>query len=140
MRALNYFSLIFSAAIAFHCAGSKGKLRFDDLNYPASFSGYIYDEKQQPLRIGNGVKKIAEVNASKRVWSVFYGQAVLSDDTHLVRDFNAEMEKNKATGIVNLQLENSACLLNHFFILNILPFWPGCTVLELRGDAIVKGN
>ena len=122
------------------CAGSKGNLRLDQLEYPASFSGYIYDEKQQPLRIGGGVKKVGEVTASKRVWAMLYGQAVLSDDSALIREFNDEMRKTGATGAVNLQLESSACLLNHFFILNILPFWPGCTVLELRGDAIVKGN
>ena len=140
MRSLTNLLLCFSAAMTLACAGSKGKLRLDQLEYPASFSGYIYDEKQQPLRIGAGVKKIAEVTASKRVWALVYGQAVLSDDSALITEFNAEVKKTGATGVVNLQLESSACLLNHFFILNILPFWPGCTVLELRGDAITKGN
>jgi hypothetical protein len=140
MRALKSSVLLLAAALTFHCAGSKGKLRLDNLDYPASFSGYIYDEKQQPLRIGNGVKKVGDVTAFKRVWSILYGQAALSDDAQLVTEFNEGVKKTGATGVVNLQLESSACLLNHFFILNILPFWPGCTVLELRGDAVVKGN
>jgi hypothetical protein len=140
VRALKLVLILTSTIFAAACAGSRGKLRLDNLEYPASFSGYIYDERQQPVRIGKGVKKIADVAASKRVWSLLYGQAPLSDDSALITEFNREIKKSGAAGVVNLQLESSPCLLNHFFILNILPFWPGCTVLELRGDAVVKGN
>ncbi len=110
----------------------------DQLEYPTSLSGYLYDEKNEPIRIDKGLKKVGEVESSKRFWSLLYGQAQLSDQMALFADFNAKVKNSGGIAVVNLQVENSACILNHFFVLNLLPFWPGCTVIELKGDAVVK--
>lgn len=129
-------SVLAIALMTIACAGSKGTLRMEKLDYPVSSSGYIYNKDLQPIRIGKGLTKVSSLESSQRFWSILYAQVPLSSDDALFGDFNAQIKETQGIGVVNFEIENSACALNQFYILTILPFWPGCTVVRFRGEAV----
>jgi len=131
-------AIIFIASLSMiACAGNKGKLRMDELAYPVSMSGYIYDKNMKPVRIDAGLKKLAHIETSKTLWSMFYTLVNLNDATNIVRDFNGQIAETKTgQGVVNLNIRHRSCFLNEFYILNLLPIWPGCSTLILSGDVI----
>lgn len=60
-------------------------------------------------------------------------QADLSEDLNAaVRDFGGE-------GVARLQVQAGTCAFNWFWVLNWLPFWPGCTVVDVEG-VVVRRN
>lgn len=119
-----------------HCAGHKGVLKLEELKYPASFSGYIYDKDFKPVRIEGGLKKLSTVRVARTGWSMLYGFTKLSDSARVIDDFNSEVEKAGGQGVVNLEIAHSDCFLNSLFPLTLLPFWVGCSKIEVSGDVV----
>ncbi len=119
------------------CAGYRGQIKLNKLNYPVSMSAFIYGKKGDILLKGDErLKKISNFSFSKLMWSIFYTGISLSDDQIFVNELNRSIENEKGDGMINFKLKNSACFLNYIFLFNLLPFWPGCAHITISGEII----
>jgi len=134
MRIIIVLSILFSNIL---CAGSKGSIKLNQLSYPVSMSGYIYSNSEI-LDLKHDLIPVAHIEVKKYNWHMGYSYVQLNKIDNIVLEFNRKVKTSGAEGVVNFKIENSACILNHFYVLNFLPFWPGCSEVKLTGVAIVR--
>lgn len=120
----------------FSCAGSKGNIHFDKLNYSASLSPYLLDSSGKILSEEIGLKRIEGFTVKHRFWGVFYGHIPLNGEEALISEINQSVENANGDGIINMTIIARDCMFNNFFILNIFPIFPGCTTIFIHGDIV----
>ncbi len=118
------------------CAGAFGKIKFDDLAYPASMSGYLYNAFGAVVSL-NDMEVMGVFSFQKRFFGVFYSAIPLTGSFDIGSIMNREIKKLKADGIVNVTVKAVGCRINSVPLMVWLPLWPGCAKVEVSG-LIVK--
>ena len=65
------------------------------------------------------------------VWSL-----VPSKTVEISEQINAAVAAKHGDGVVALSVTNKSCVSNYLFPLPILPFWPGCQELTVKGTVV----
>ncbi|HMV36776.1 MAG TPA: hypothetical protein PKM44_07815 [Turneriella sp.] len=121
------------------CVGSRHTVKFQELEYPVSMSGQLYGSDKRMKADGAGLDIIGDVEVTRRYWSLLYSFAPLGDTTQQVRDLNRVIAARGAQGVVHFEIENEGCDMNNFALLvapAVLPFFPGCSKITLRGKLV----
>lgn len=121
------------------CAGSRHRLKFAGLRYPASMSGYLQgpDGRVLPREV---LEETGTLNEKVKFWGMMWAlvpMGTAEKDAALSAAMNRAIEAHNGEGIINLQITSDSCGINMTPILDLLPFWPGCTVVQVQG-AIVR--
>ena len=120
-----------------NCAGGRATIRFEKLEYPVSTSAYVTAGNQSIVRDERTPVK-AEFAISQRFWGILYSIVSLSDGDDLVRRMNDEIRRSGGAAVTNLKIESEACAINSVIILSILPVFPGCTIVTIKGEIVGK--
>jgi hypothetical protein len=119
------------------CSIGIGVVRTDELKYPASLSPYLPDADGTIVSEQKGLEIIGKAYTSKRFYRIVYGAFPLNDtEWESGVELNAQVEKAGGQGLVNVEIENSPCAISQTGLLNIVPIWPGCNLVEIRGDIV----
>lgn len=130
-------ALIFALSQA--CIGSRHTVKFQELEYPVSMSGQLYGSEKRIKADGAGLDVIGDVEVTRRYWSLVYSFVPLGDTTQQVRELNRVIAVRGAQGVVHFEIENEGCEMNNFALLvapAVLPFFPGCSKITLRGKLV----
>lgn len=124
-------------ALFVSCSIGIGVVRTDELRYPASLSPYLPNADGSIVSEQKGLEIIGKAYTSKRFYRIVYGAFPLNDiEWESGTELNAQVEKAGGQGLVNVEIENSPCGISQTVVLNIVPIWPGCNLVEIRGDIV----
>lgn len=113
------------------CSGARGALRFDELKYPVSSSGYLYTSDG-----GKRLETVAPMAFDVKVWGIGWSIIPLSGDVDVSDEINKQIVAVDGEGVVNLTVTTDNCGVNYVWPLNLLPIWPGCVAVEIQGTIV----
>ncbi len=119
------------------CAGGRGAIGFDSLQYPASMSGYLYNSEGHALPPESFV--IADhFSKQLKIWGLAYSWAPVTkgSDTDVSGVLNAAIKKARGDGVIYLTVTSTRCWMNNVPIVTLLPFWPGCANVTVEGEIV----
>lgn len=131
-----FFLAIIGTIIISSCAGGRGYLRFESLEYPASTSPYLYGRSGQVVVEGKELSIVGKFTMEKKFWGMVYSLVRLSDDADVSLAANQAIKTAGGDGMINLTITTDACFLTGIPILPILPFWPACTIANITADIV----
>lgn len=113
------------------CATAQTDVRFEGLEHPVSLSPHLPSAARQgsPTLLGGFRREL-------RAFSLVYGLVPLQKVVDPSEMIEEEIARLGGTGVTNLEVEVRHCLMNYAIPLNLLPFWPSCAVVELRGEVV----
>lgn len=106
-----------------------------DSRYPVSMSNGMYGPSEEML-LPEEMEKVGEIFIEETAWGMFYSLAPLTPEIDISAEINRQVTARQGDGVIRLRTEATPCPLDYFFVLTFIPFWPGCTDLEIRGDII----
>lgn len=118
---------------ALACTGAHVNVRADAARYPVSFSDGILDEGGALHLVGRDLEVVGTFEERYMEWSTLYGTVHGDQQADLSEALNAAVQAHGGEGVVRLQVQAGTCAFDWFWILNWLPFWPGCTVVDVEG-------
>lgn len=116
------------------CAGVKTQISYAKLRYPVSLSGALPDAYGNLHVLGHNLEDLGTIDESLTVFGLGYG--LQTREVDLSDPINARISALHGDGAVQVELISKSCAMNFFFPLNILPFWPGCVDLAVRGRVV----
>lgn len=127
-------------ASALACAGAQVKVHADAARYPVSFSDGMLDEHGQLQVMGRDLEVVGKFDERYMEWSTLYGAVHGDQQADLSEALNAAVQAHGGEGVARLQVQAGTCAFNWFLILNWLPFWPGCTVVDVEGVVVRRAS
>ncbi len=122
------------------CAGGTVAWTGKKLKYPVSLSPSLYGPDGSVFIQGRELVKVGVFQFKSRYWGIFYGSIGLNSATDIDEAMNKAIHDAGGDGITGLHVTNSGCGVNNVIILNILPIWPGCTLVEVSGSIVRSGT
>ena len=119
-----------------NCTGSRGLIKFNQLKHPTSMSPFLPSKEGKNLDISQELKIIKKIEISKTYWGILYGFVSLNSSNPFASKLNEEIEKANAYGAVNFKIRVDSCFINEIMVLNIFPFWPGCSIVTLNANLV----
>lgn len=129
-------SALVAAALLPACTGADVHVRADRARYPISLSDGLEDQAGALHLVGRDLEIVGRFEERYMEWSTLYGAVHGDEQVDLSDDVNGAVEKHGGEGVARLQVQASSCAFNWFWIFNWLPFWPGCTVIDVEGDVV----
>lgn len=117
------------------CYGGSTRVIATGAMVPVSLSRAVRDANGRVLRLGER-EVVGQVRIQRTAWSMFYGAVDLNPETDISGELNAQVQRLGGLAVANLRIEVKPCGWGWAWPLNWLPFWPGCSTLEIVGDAI----
>lgn len=140
-RCLPFFICLFLSFTA--CIGNRQTVKLNDLNYAVSMTPTIYGNDGRIRADGVGLEVIGDIEVAHNYWSMVYSFVPLGDTSQQIKNFNAVIAARGGHGVINFEIENEGCGLNNFAYLigpAVLPFFPGCSKITLRGKIVRQVN
>ena len=119
-----------------NCASAKSDLKFSTVKYPVSLSPYLYGPNWEKLQAGKQLTSVSKFFYKQSYYSILYGWLPLSSEKKFNEYINQKIKEKNAKGMVNLSISSQMCGINNIIILNILPVWPGCTIMTAQGEIV----
>ncbi len=116
-----------------NCAGSKGNLIFNKLNYPVSMTNQIIFKQNSNYSVNNYII-YEEFEVEENFCSTFYSHIAFHTKIDLSEKLNQEIYSKNGEGIINLKFYSKNHIVNYFWPLTALPFWIGCTTILIKGN------
>lgn len=117
------------------CAGARFDVAADHAKYPISFSPALPAADGTNVYLNHQLEAVGEFEFSSTqlgfVWGLLPGKPVEISDK-----INAAVAEKHGDGVVGLSVSNDSCFTNYLFPLPILPFWPGCQILTVKGIVV----
>lgn len=117
------------------CAGARYDIAADHAKYPISFSPALPTAEGTNAYLNHELEPEGTFEFSTTqlgfVWSLVPSKTVEISD-----QINAAVAEKHGEGVVALSIANKSCASNYLFPLPILPFWPGCQVLTVKGTVV----
>lgn len=132
---MRLFVLLVSIFI-FSCAGSRGTLKFDNVNYPMSLNQWIFNKDGQKVSIGNGLVQTGSLSEYFENWAFFYHWYSISNEKIFYTKIENSIRQKRGDGLVNTFIVIQDCFYNNLLFLNYLPIWPGCSTVYIEGDIV----
>lgn len=133
------FLLLFSAMITLILSGcgiSGGRINFDDLKYPASMSGSLYGPTGDSIAHGTGLNPIQDFEHTKYLCSILYSIIPISRSGDIIELMNKKIEAAGGDGMTYVSVSSDYSMLTSVFPLNLLPIWPGCSKITVKGTIV----
>jgi hypothetical protein len=115
------------------CAGARGSVAFNKLEYPVSMSPYVEARSGRVLS-PDDIQVVGEVNYETKIWGMGYSLIPLSGEKDVSEPINQQVRAAKGDGVSQLSVAADFCSLNHVPVLNSLPVWPACVDVSIRGQ------
>ena len=142
MRYKNLFLILIAILFIAGCAGARGSMTLNTLDYPVSTSTYLYAEDNKTmLATGKDLTLVKKFAYDTTAWGIMWSLAPLSGDGDISEAINNDIKDSGGDGMTNFTVSVSGCALQRFnsFLLNlihIIPILPSCTSLEIGGDIV----
>jgi hypothetical protein len=127
----------------FGCIGNRQTVKLNELEYAVSMTPTIYGNDGGIRADGVGLQVVGDIEVSRRYWSLVYSFVPLGDTKQQLQDFNRTIAARGGHGVINFEIENEGCDLNNFayvVVPAVLPFFPGCSKITLRGKIVKQVN
>lgn len=126
------------SCLAVACAGNRGAVKFDTLEYPVSMSAFVNGPNKSVLVKDDSLQVIQKFEFQKKQWAMMYSFVNLSDDEIFATEINKAIKQANGDALINLNVTSANCFINFgLFALPILPFYPGCSDVTVSGDIVV---
>jgi hypothetical protein len=116
--------------------GSRGLVRFNELNYPASMSSYLYGPNDDILAVDRDLIVIKRLRVEVNYPAIFYSLAPPMHARDVGKQINSEVGNCGGEGIVNVKISSHTGYTTHMHPLTLLPFWPSFTKVVVEGDIV----
>ena len=133
------FLLLFFAMMTLtvsSCGISGCRINFDDLKYPASMSGYLYGPTGESIGHGTGLTPIQDFEHTANLCSIFYVFVPLTRSSEIIEQMNKKIESAGGDGMTDVSVSSDYSNLTSVLFLNLLPFWPGCSKVTVKGTIV----
>ncbi len=127
----------------FGCVGNRQTVKLNGLDYAVSMTPTIYGNDGGIRADGVGLQVVGDIEVSHRYWSLVYSFVPLGDTKQQIQNFNRIIESRGGHGVINFEIENEGCDMNNFayvIVPAVLPFFPGCSKITLRGKIVKQVN
>jgi hypothetical protein len=126
------------ALTAVGCAGARVAVTADRAAYPISLSDSVADGSGKLWRRSELVK-VGTFEAHHTSIGFAYSALTPRSTVDVSDDVNAQVAASAGEAVVGLEITSSgACALNNVPLLPILPLWPGCVRVEVKGDIVKR--
>lgn len=134
--------VVLTALGVFACAGNRGSVKFDTLEYPVSMSAFVNGPNKSVLVKDESLEVVKKFEFQKKQWAMVYSFVNLSNDEIFAAEINKAIKDANGDAMINLNVTNANCFVNFgLFALPILPFYPGCSDITVSGDIVLaKGR
>jgi hypothetical protein len=117
------------------CAGGRTSIVAGDASYPVSLSEGVRD------RDGELVEEerkdfVGTYEDERMAWGTLYSSVKLTPTKDISKQVDAQVKKVRGDAVINLRVATEHCGWNFVPILNLLPVWPGCTTVKIKGDIV----
>ena len=137
-RAIGRASALAVALTAAGCAGARVAVTADRAAYPISLSDSVADGSGKLWRRSELVK-VGTFEAHHTSIGFAYSALTPRSTVDVSDDVNAQVAASAGEAVVGLEITSSgACALNNVPVLPILPLWPGCVRVEVKGDIVKR--
>jgi hypothetical protein len=133
------FLLLFSAMVILiisGCGVSGCRINFDELKYPASMSGYLYGPTGESIGHGTGLTPIQDFRHIAYLCSIFYSIVPLTRSSDIIELMNKRIESTGGDGMTDVSVSSDYDKLTSVVFLNLLPIWPGCSEVTVKGTIV----
>jgi hypothetical protein len=117
------------------CAGARYDIAADHAKYPISFSPALPLADGTNVYLNHQLEPVGQFEFERTqlgwVWSL-----VASKPLEISDQINGEVAAKHGEGVVALSITNKSCVTNYLFPFPILPFWPGCQVVTVKGTVV----
>ena len=96
----------------------------------------MLDEGGKLHLVGRDLEVVGRFEERYMEWSTLYGTVHGDEQADLSEELNAAVQALGGEGVARLQVQASTCAFNWFWILNWLPLWPGCTIVDVEGVVV----
>lgn len=134
-RTLRALAAMLAVSSFMGCAGARSQVVMPDSRYPVSMSNGIYGPEGQVL-LADDVEVVGEFLIEETAWAMLYSAIPFTPELDVSEELNKLIEDKGGEGVVRLRTEVSPCALDYFVVFTFIPFWPGCALVEVRGDII----
>jgi hypothetical protein len=108
----------------------------DRLNYPVSTTRAIFDSTHAPLSQGQ-LEEVHRFEWRRTNWTILWSLLDITPDTwDLSDEINALVAAHQGEGVIDLAVDVSNCALSYVPIMTVLPFWPSCANVVVRGAVV----
>lgn len=128
-------SVLFTVPWATACAVADTSLRFDGMEHPVSLSSHLPPEAAALATIPLGTFR-----QELRTFAFVYGYLPMERAVQLAPVIDREIRRLGGTAAINVSVEVHHCVLNYVVPLNVLPIWPTCARVELRGEVLGEAS
>jgi hypothetical protein len=126
------------AATVMGCAGARVTVTADRAAYPISLSDSVADGTGR-LWTRNDLVKVGVFQAHRTSVGFLYSRLTPLSTVDVSEELNAQVSASAGEAVVGLEISSSgACGLNAVPVLPILPIWPGCVHVDVRGDIVKR--
>jgi hypothetical protein len=122
-------------ALSTGCAGGRTWITAPTANYPVSISEGMRGP-DGALLSAREMQVVGHFTSEHTGWNLLYSSIPLTPHKNISEEINAQIAAVQGDGIVRLSTSSKPCALDYFVILTIIPFWPGCADVDLKGDII----
>lgn len=129
------FALVAIAVCATGCAGARTSVVADSAQYPISMSRAVRDADGEIVP-ADQLEKVGDFHETQTAWGIAYSALPLTPHRDISDAVNTQTADKKGQAVVNLTISAKNCPFNMIYPLTMLPFWPGCTKLEMKGDIV----
>lgn len=136
-------SVLLLVSLCVGCIGSRHTVKLADMDYAVSMTPTIYGNDGAIRADGVGLEVIGDIEVSERYWSLVYSFVPLGDTKKQIANFNRVVTSRGGHGVINFEIENEGCDMNNFAYIvapAVLPFFPGCSKITMRGKIIRQVN
>jgi hypothetical protein len=123
------------ALAATGCAGASTTLVAPEARYPVSLTRGVRDADRE-LVPAERRQVVGRFEENVTAWGLLYSAISVTPTTDLSDAINAQIAARGGDAVVGLRVATAECALDFFFLLNMLPIWPGCTLVRAEGDII----
>jgi len=117
------------------CYGASTDVVAPTAKVPVSLSRAVHDANGSIVELGER-EVVGTFSYDTTVWSLAYGAADLHGTTDISEAINAQVGEQGGDAVTNLEITGKACGWGMVLGFNLLPLWPGCEYIEVRGDII----
>jgi hypothetical protein len=117
------------------CAGARTQVVAATAEVPVSMSRGVRDA-DGALVGADRREVVGQFDEDRTAWGMLYSAVKLTPEKDISRAVNEQVQRAHGDAVINVSIATRQCGLTWVPILNLLPFWPGCANVHVRGDII----
>jgi len=124
------------AATTTGCLGARTDVVAKDASVPVSLSRAVRGPSGSVVPLAKR-HVVGHFHEERTAWGMLYSAIPFNPTTDISQAIDTQVTQSGGDAITRLEVTARSCTLSYFaFPFGILPFWPGCTNLEIDGDIV----